>query len=111
MSRGHLEHLHMRDATFAYVSRAPFSRIEEYPGRSSFLRVGDRVYHTYSVYARGLETIGARITCSMRRRLGARRSGKSPRGAPRRRGARCPTAASRGALLRLPVPRRFARWA
>jgi predicted dithiol-disulfide oxidoreductase (DUF899 family) len=30
----------------------------ERPGRSSFLRVGDRVFHTYSVYARGLETIG-----------------------------------------------------
>ena len=30
----------------------------ERPGRSSFLRDGDSVYHTYSVYARGLETVG-----------------------------------------------------
>ena len=30
----------------------------EMPGRSAFLRVGDEVFHTYSVYARGLETIG-----------------------------------------------------
>ncbi len=114
MSPGHLDHLHRRDTTFAYVSRAPFAKIEdyrrrrgwkvpwysshgsdfnydfhvtldpslgaaeynfrtqeefnalghdfvldgEYPGRSSFLRDGDRVYHTYSIYARGLETIG-----------------------------------------------------
>lgn len=27
----------------------------EGPGRSSFLRIGDRVFHTYSVYARGLK--------------------------------------------------------
>ncbi len=37
---------------------AEFELEGEYPGRSSFLRDGDRVYHTYSVYARGLETIG-----------------------------------------------------
>jgi Bacterial protein of unknown function (DUF899) len=30
----------------------------EVPGRSSFLREGDSVFHTYSVYARGLETVG-----------------------------------------------------
>jgi predicted dithiol-disulfide oxidoreductase (DUF899 family) len=32
--------------------------VGEFPGRSSFLRDGDRVFHTYSVFARGLETIG-----------------------------------------------------
>jgi predicted dithiol-disulfide oxidoreductase (DUF899 family) len=115
---GLIEHLHSRDTTLAYVSRAPIAKIEKYkakrgwtfpwyssfgsdfnfdfnvtldesvapveynyttkaeyeqkgmtvytegdgpvenPGRSSFLRVDDRIFHTYSVYARGLETIG-----------------------------------------------------
>ena len=118
MSDGHFEHLHARDTTFAYVSRAPLAKIEAYkqrrgwtfpwyssygsdfnfdfhvtiddsvvpaeynfrtkaefeqsgaplynegdqpielPGRSCFLREGEDVFHTYSVYARGLETIG-----------------------------------------------------
>jgi predicted dithiol-disulfide oxidoreductase (DUF899 family) len=118
MSPGHLAHLHARDTTLVYVSRAPIDKIERYkakrgwtfpwyssygsdfnydfhvtlddavapveynyrtpaehaaagapfyddgagpmelPGRSAFLRVDDRVFHTYSVYARGLETIG-----------------------------------------------------
>jgi predicted dithiol-disulfide oxidoreductase (DUF899 family) len=118
ISDGFLEHIHARDTTFAYVSRAPIAKIEqykakrgwtfpwyssngsdfnydfhvtldesvmpveynfrtraefeqmgadiytpadapvEYPGRSAFLREGDRIFHTYSVYARGLETIG-----------------------------------------------------
>jgi predicted dithiol-disulfide oxidoreductase (DUF899 family) len=30
----------------------------EMPGRSCFLRVGDRIFHTYSQYARGLESTG-----------------------------------------------------
>jgi len=108
ISEGLLEHLHVRDTTFVYVSRAPLEKIEAYkvskgwtfpwyssygsdfnydfhatldesvapveynfqtiddqdeqsaevPGRSSFLREGDSVFHTYSVYARGLETVG-----------------------------------------------------
>jgi predicted dithiol-disulfide oxidoreductase (DUF899 family) len=116
---GLLDHLHTRETTFAYVSRAPLAKIEDYkrrrgwtfpwyssfgsdfnydfhvtldpsvapleynfrtaaefeavgeplpplapgesmelPGRSHFLRVGDRVFHTNSIYARGLETMG-----------------------------------------------------
>jgi predicted dithiol-disulfide oxidoreductase (DUF899 family) len=108
ISSGLLRHLHVRDTTFVYVSRAPLGKIEAYkaskgwtfpwyssygsdfnydfhatldasvapveynfrtmddqdeqsaevPGRSSFLREGDSVFHTYSVYARGLETVG-----------------------------------------------------
>jgi predicted dithiol-disulfide oxidoreductase (DUF899 family) len=112
-----LEHLRIRDTTFAMVSRAPLEKLqawkekhgwhmpwyssfgsdfnydfgvtidesrgsdsynyrskEEYeamddhffdsdqpfemPGRSCFLRDGDTVYHTYSQYARGLESVG-----------------------------------------------------
>jgi len=40
MSAGHLDHLHARDSTLAYVSD------------------GDRVFHTYSMFARGAEQIG-----------------------------------------------------
>jgi predicted dithiol-disulfide oxidoreductase (DUF899 family) len=118
ISKGLIAHLHARDTTLAYVSRAPLAKIEAYkarkgwtfpwyssygsdfnydfnvtldesvapvvynyrtkaeheqagtsvyvegeqpvegPGRSHFLRDGDAVFHTYSVYARGLETIG-----------------------------------------------------
>jgi predicted dithiol-disulfide oxidoreductase (DUF899 family) len=112
MSTGHLEHLHARDTTLAYVSRAPYPKLArykakhgwtfpwyssygstfnvdfavtldasvaaptynykdadelrgmgfdpsgEFPGRSSFLRTADGIFHTYSVFARGAETIG-----------------------------------------------------
>jgi len=30
MSDGHLEHLHARDTTLAYVSRAPYDKIARY---------------------------------------------------------------------------------
>ena len=106
---GFLKHLHSRDTTLAYVSRAPLAKIEDYkrrkgwtfpwyssfgsdfnydfgvtldagvappaynyrpldvkpddlpmemPGLSVFLRVEDRVFHTYSNYARGAEMTG-----------------------------------------------------
>jgi predicted dithiol-disulfide oxidoreductase (DUF899 family) len=113
---GQLEHLHIRDTTLAYVSRARLETIERYkakkgwtfpwyssygsefnydfnvtldesvapveynyrtrqeyqqlgkdyfdeqpiemPGTSCFLRVDDRVFHTYSNYARGAEMTG-----------------------------------------------------
>jgi predicted dithiol-disulfide oxidoreductase (DUF899 family) len=112
LSRGFLEHLNIRDTTFALVSRAPLEKLEawkahkgwdhltwyssggsdfnydygvtvdpahgagaynyrdvsqdpdwpdppyEMPGRSAFLRVDDRIFHTYSQYARGLESTG-----------------------------------------------------
>lgn len=106
---GFLEHLHSRDTTLAYVSRAPLAKIEDYkarkgwtfpwyssygsdfnydfgvtldadvappaynyrpldvapadlpmemPGLSVFLHADDRVFHTYSNYARGAEMTG-----------------------------------------------------
>ena len=104
VSDGLLEHLHVRDTTLAYVSRAPLEKLErwkalkgwkfpwyssygsdfnydfdvtldksvkppeynfrpidmegEMPGTSFFLRDGDRVFHTYSNYARGAEMTG-----------------------------------------------------
>ena len=166
MSRGHLEHLHARDTALAYVSRAPFSKIEAYrrrrgwdfPWYSSFGSDFNYDFHvtldpsvapaqynsarrtssapaasrssspassrdarascasatasttpTRSTHAAWRRS-AARITCSMRRPSGARKSGRSPRGASRRRAARCPTSrVSRGALVRAPVPPRFAR--
>jgi predicted dithiol-disulfide oxidoreductase (DUF899 family) len=139
MSKGHLEHLHARDTTLAYVSRAPLAKIEaykarkgwtfpwyssygsdfnydfhvtldesvapveynyrtkaeyeqagspiiegehsvEYPGRSCFLRDGDTVFHTYSVYARGLETIGGSYYLLDETALGRQEDWEEPKG-------------------------------
>jgi predicted dithiol-disulfide oxidoreductase (DUF899 family) len=131
-------HLHARDTTLAYVSRAPIEKIErykhkrgwtfpwyssfgsdfnydfrvtldesvlpveynfrskaefdalgmpvydggsvEYPGRSAFLRVGDRIFHTYSVYARGLETIGGSYYLLEETALGRQEDWEEPKG-------------------------------
>ena len=118
LSDGLLEHLRMRDTSFAYVSRAPIEKIQRYqdkrgwdfrwyssygsafnydfkvtvdetvappeynyktkaeheaagtgyyfdaeqpieqPGLSCFLRAGDDVFHTYSTFGRGAESLG-----------------------------------------------------
>lgn len=115
---GFIEHLNLRDTTYAMVSRAPYEKLDrwkrmrgwsiswfssfgsdfnidfgvtideanggttynfrdrvgfeahgdveffasdqpfEMPGRTCFLRVGDRIFRTYSQYARGLESTG-----------------------------------------------------
>ncbi len=138
MSPGHLEHLHARDTSLVYVSRAPIGKIErykakrgwtfpwyssfgsdfnydfhvtldesvapveynyrspeeyerrgttlysggsvEYPGRSAFLRVDDRVFHTYSVYARGTETIGGSYYLLEETALGRQEDWEEPKG-------------------------------
>ena len=136
LAPGQLEHLRERDTTFAYVSRAPFARIDDYrrrqgwefpwysscgsdfnydfgvtidttrgepvynyrtvaehhergvdvdfngewPGRSCFLRDGDRVFHTYSVYARGLETIGGSYYMLDETALGRQEPWEEPKG-------------------------------
>jgi predicted dithiol-disulfide oxidoreductase (DUF899 family) len=135
---GLIEHLHTRDTSFTYVSRAPIEKIErykhqrgwtfpwyssfgsdfnydfhvtldesvmpveynfrtkedfdalgtpvyeggsvEYPGRSAFLRVGDRVFHTYSVYARGLESIGGSYYMLDETALGRQEDWEEPKG-------------------------------
>ena len=118
LSRGFMEHLHVRDTTYAMVSRAPLAKLQRWkaekgwdiswyssfgsdfnydfgvtidasrgfdeynyrsldeyaalgqesmktseqpydmPGLSSFLQADGRVFHTYSQYARGLESTG-----------------------------------------------------
>ena len=137
---GLLDHLHMRDTTFAYVSRAPIDKIERYkakkgwtfpwyssygsdfnydfhvtldqsvapvdynfrtkeeheqlgsamfdedeqpvelPGRSSFLRDGDTIFHTYSVYARGLESMGGSYYLLDETALGRQEEWEEPKG-------------------------------
>src|SRR3954467_269209 len=80
-----LSHLHARDTTFAYVSRAPQAEIErlkarmgwnvpwytitddfdvdfgvdEWHGTNAFLREGDQVFRTYFVNNRGNEALGS----------------------------------------------------
>jgi predicted dithiol-disulfide oxidoreductase (DUF899 family) len=52
----------------------------ERPGRSCFLRVGDTVYHTWSVYARGLETIGGSYYMLDETALGRQEDWEEPKG-------------------------------
>jgi predicted dithiol-disulfide oxidoreductase (DUF899 family) len=52
----------------------------ELPGRSSFLRDGDTVYHTYSVYARGLETMGGSYYLLDETALGRQEDWEEPKG-------------------------------
>jgi len=140
ISDGLLEHLHVRDTTFVYVSRAPLAKIEAYkaskgwtfpwyssygsdfnydfhvtldesaapieynyrtgaeheqagtsyyidgeqpieaPGRSCFLCEGDSVFHTYSVYARGLETVGGSYYFLDETALGRQEDWEEPKG-------------------------------
>jgi predicted dithiol-disulfide oxidoreductase (DUF899 family) len=82
---GHLAHLHARDTTLAFVSRAPQPDIErlkarmgwsmpwytmtdgfdadfgvdEWHGTNAFIRDGDRVFRTYFINARGDEALGS----------------------------------------------------
>jgi predicted dithiol-disulfide oxidoreductase (DUF899 family) len=130
VSDGFLRHLHTRDTSFVYVSRAPLEKIEAYkaskgwtfpwyssygsdfnydfhatldesvapveynfqtiddqdeqsaevPGRSSFLREGDSVFDTYSVYARGLETVGGSYYFLDETALGRQEDWEEPEG-------------------------------
>lgn len=52
----------------------------ERPGRSSFLRVGDDVFHTYSVYARGLESMGGSYYMLDETALGRQEEWEEPKG-------------------------------
>ena len=56
-----------------------FELAGEFPG-ASFLSDGDRVYHTYSVYARGLETIGGSYYLLEETALGRQEDWEQPAG-------------------------------
>ncbi len=58
----------------------PFEMVGEWPGRSHFLRDGERVFHTYSVYARGLETIGGSYYLLDETALGRQEDWEEPKG-------------------------------
>jgi predicted dithiol-disulfide oxidoreductase (DUF899 family) len=52
----------------------------ENPGRSYFLQVGDRIFHTNSVYARGLEQIGGSYFILDETALGRQEDWEEPKG-------------------------------
>jgi predicted dithiol-disulfide oxidoreductase (DUF899 family) len=52
----------------------------EWPGRSCFLRDGDTVFHTYSTYARGTETIGGSYYMLDETALGRQEDWEEPKG-------------------------------
>jgi len=52
----------------------------EAPGRSCFLREGDSVFHTYAVYARGLETVGGSYYFLDETALGRQEDWEEPKG-------------------------------
>jgi predicted dithiol-disulfide oxidoreductase (DUF899 family) len=60
----------------------------EMPGRSAFVRVGDRVFHTYSQYARGLESTGGSYYFLDLTALGRQEDWEEPKG--RAESARAP---------------------
>jgi predicted dithiol-disulfide oxidoreductase (DUF899 family) len=139
ISSGFLEHLYIRDTSYAMVSRAPLEKLErwktkqgwqhipwyssygtdfnydfrvtidpargqdvynfrtleewaaigkpfetegssESPGRSCFLRVDERVFHTYSQYARGLESTGGSYYFLDLTALGRQEEWEEPKG-------------------------------
>ncbi|HET6952080.1 MAG TPA: DUF899 domain-containing protein [Acidimicrobiales bacterium] len=139
LSAGFLEHLHVRDTSYAMVSRAPLEKLQwwkarrgwdlpwysshgsdfnydfgvtidesvapavynyrtkaeyaalgedlfdaaqpvEMPGRSCFLRVDGRVFHTYSQYARGLESTGGSYYFLDLTALGRQEEWEEPKG-------------------------------
>ena len=140
VSDGLLDHLHARDTSLAYISRAPLAKIERYkarkgwtfpwyssygsdfnydfhvtldeavapleynyrtkaeheragtayyfeaeqpieaPGSSYFLRVDDRVFHTYSTYGRGAEMTGGSYYFLDLTALGRQEDWEEPKG-------------------------------
>jgi predicted dithiol-disulfide oxidoreductase (DUF899 family) len=139
LSPGMFEHLHIRDTSYAMVSRAPLEKLErwkekqgwdirwyssygsdfnydfgvtidesirpaeynfrtkadyeamgsdffdapqpfEMPGRSCFLQIDGRVFHTYSQYARGLESTGGSYYFLDLTALGRQEEWEEPKG-------------------------------
>jgi predicted dithiol-disulfide oxidoreductase (DUF899 family) len=80
----------VRPAEYNYRTRAEFEAMGsdffdadqpfEMPGRSCFLRVDDRVFHTYSQYARGLESTGGSYYFLDLTALGRQEEWEEPKG-------------------------------
>jgi predicted dithiol-disulfide oxidoreductase (DUF899 family) len=64
------------------------------PGQSCFLRVDDRVFHTYSVYARGLESLGGSYYFLDNTALGRQEDWEEPKGRSESRRGNTPDFAS-----------------
>jgi predicted dithiol-disulfide oxidoreductase (DUF899 family) len=56
------------------------ARRGDYPGMSAFLRDGDRVFHTYSTFARGLEQVGGTLYYLDMTALGRQEPWEKPEG-------------------------------
>ncbi len=98
VSQGLLDHLHARDTTLAYdfhvtlderVTPAEYNYrpmpVEgdepmEMPGTSYFLRAGERVFHTYSTYARGAGMTGGSYYWLDLTALGRQEDWEEPKG-------------------------------
>jgi predicted dithiol-disulfide oxidoreductase (DUF899 family) len=50
------------------------------PGQSCFLRVDDRIFHTYSLYERGLEALGGSYYFLDNTALGRQEDWEEPKG-------------------------------
>ena len=57
-----------------------FEPAGEFPGRSSFLRTADGIFHTYSVCARGAESIGGSYYLLDETVLGRQEEWEQPKG-------------------------------
>jgi predicted dithiol-disulfide oxidoreductase (DUF899 family) len=57
-----------------------FDPAGEFPGRSSFLRTADGIFHTYSIFARGTETIGGSYYLLDETALGRQEEWEEPKG-------------------------------
>lgn len=72
--RSKIEHAQVGESIFE--GKQPM----EMPGRSCFLRDGDRIFHTYSVYARGLEQAGGSYYFLDETALGLQEFWEEPKG-------------------------------
>jgi predicted dithiol-disulfide oxidoreductase (DUF899 family) len=64
----------------AEIRELGFAPAGEFPGRIAFLRADDGVFHTYSVYAPGTETIGGSYYLPDETALGRQEQWEEPKG-------------------------------
>ncbi len=64
----------------AEIRELGFDPAGEFPGRSAFLGTADGVFHTYSVYARGTETMGGSYYLLAETALGRQEQWEEPQG-------------------------------